>query len=380
MSSLLSRRVSRRLAGEAGFSLLELLVSVALITLLMGAVFSFMYQCQKRFQSNAVVSEANQTARAALEVMTQEIGQAGYNPQFYPNTTITQTVHPHVDPQCINVSDVSGIDPGDWVSVDTGPNNELVQIQARSSGGVACPSTPLEPPTYTPPTPATNTANAWIQGTFEMNHTPTGSPSAIPVASYKFPYPSGIILGTAGANSDDRTLLFYGDINNDGVIRYVVYSLNPTTSPATTVSITNGAYPGTYTLYNLYRSITPVGFPGTTTAGTNNSASVLVENVLYDTASTRGPTGQPIFGYPQEFLMGYSPNQITVLGTLVVTISVAVNPRAMEAGIIQWYTMATQMRPLNLASAVAVNQAGGGAYMSKLPNDLPMNSPTNYYQ
>lgn len=363
MSSLHSRRVWCRLAGEAGSSLLELLVSVALITLLMGAVFSFMYQCQKRFQSNAVVSEANQTARAALEVMTQEIGQAGYNPQFYPNKTASSSITADADPQCVTLNDINMINPGDWLQVDTGPNEETVQVTGTTTNG-ACSS------------------QNQIQAVLEMNHTPSGSPAVIPFLSSKFPYPTGIILGTSGVNSDDHTLLFYGDINNDGVIRYVKYSLNPTTNPATTLNITTGAYPGTYTLYNLYRSITPVGFPATTTAGTNNSASVLVVNVLYNAASSQGPTGQPIFFYPpaQQYLLGVSPSYITVVGTVVITISVAVNPRAMEAGIVQWYTMATQMRPLNLAAAVAVNQAGGGSYMSKLPNDLPMNSPTNYYQ
>jgi prepilin-type N-terminal cleavage/methylation domain-containing protein len=361
MSRLSSRYGSHRLAGAAGFSLLELLVSVALITVLMGAVFAFMYQCQKRFQSNAVVAEANQTARAALEVMTQEIGQAGYNPQFYPNKTASSYITAAATSQCVTLNDISMINPGDYLQVDTGPNEEIVQVTGTATNGTC------------------SSANQ-IQAVFEMNHTPSGSPAVVPFLSYKFPYPAGIILGTAGVNSDDRTLLFYGDVNNDGVIRYVKYSLSPTTSPATTVSITNGAYPGTYTLYSLYRSITPVSFPATSALGTNNSASALVQNVLYNTTSLRGPTGQPLFGYPQTFTMGYSPNQITVLGTLLVTISVAVNPRALETGIVQWYTMATQIRPLNLAAAVAVNQSGGGRYMSTLPHDLPMNDPGSYYQ
>lgn len=224
-----------------------------------------------------------------------------------------------------------------------------------------------------------------VQAVFQMNHTPSVTTGVIPFLSYKFPYPTGILIG-AGL-SDDHTLLFYGDMKLDvnGTVSYVKYSLNPTTTPATTLSITTGPYPGTYTLYNLYRSATTVGFTPTSTPGTNNAASVMAENVLYNINSSNpalsmGPAGQPIFGYPQEYTIGVVPNQISVVGTLVITLSVAVNPRAMESGIIQWYTMATQIRPLNLASAVAVNQAGGFEYMSKKPNDLPMNNPTNYYQ
>ena len=72
----------------SGFSLVELMASVTIITLMMSAVITFMLQAQKRFQGNQVESESNQSVRAAMELMTQEIGQAGYNPDFNPNKTI----------------------------------------------------------------------------------------------------------------------------------------------------------------------------------------------------------------------------------------------------------------------------------------------------
>src|ERR1017187_271004 len=104
MIALPSRRSSLSSIGPAGFSLIELMVSVLLITLLMTAVFSFMYQCQKRFQSNSVTAESNQTARAALEVISQEIGQAGYNPQFYPNKTATSSITAGFAAQCVTLN------------------------------------------------------------------------------------------------------------------------------------------------------------------------------------------------------------------------------------------------------------------------------------
>jgi hypothetical protein len=117
----------------------------------------------------------------------------------------------------------------------------------------------------------------------------------------------------------------------------------------------------------------------TFTAGAaNDLSSPLVQNVLYDTTNARGPTGQPIFGYPTTVLVGVVPNQVTVVGTIVVTLSVAVNPRSLETSRIEWYTMATQIRPLNLTAAVAINQAGGAKYIVKLPSGLPMTYPTGY--
>jgi prepilin-type N-terminal cleavage/methylation domain-containing protein len=352
-----SRRNLRR-DFAAGFSLVELLVSVAIIVLLMSAVFPFLFQSQKKYQSNQVVSEANQSARAAMEVMTQEIGQAGFNPNFTSAKTSTATVAVSSSPQCVTLSNIGQINPGDWLAVDTGPNHELVKVLSTSNvSGTPCTSTNR------------------IQGVFLMSH--VGSTTPFPVISYKMSYGSGILQATGTSN--DQRLEFFGDINQDGVIRYVVYSLSPV-SPASTVSL-NGT---TYTLYNLYRSVTTVPFtnlpaPSIYAPPANDQASPLVSNVLYNTTNRVGPTGQPIFAYPDQIVIGVVPNQITVVGTVVVTISVAVSPKSLESQLPQWFTLATQIRPLNLQAAITVNNAGGAIYLPPLPKSLPMTFPSNYY-
>ena len=342
----------------AGFSLIELLVSVAIIVLLMSAVFPFLFQSQKKYQTNQVVSEANQSARAAMEVMTQEIGQAGFNPNFTAAKTSSNTVAVSSSAQCITLSDINQINPGDWLTVDKGANHELVEVLSTSNVSATPCSTPNQ-----------------ISAVFLLSH--DGSTTPFPVISYKMPYGSGI-LQTSGTSSDQR-LEFFGDINQDGVVRYVVYSLSPV-SPATTVSI-NGT---TYTLYDLYRSVTTVPFtnlpaPSTYTPPGNNQASPLVTNILYNTTTQSGPTGGPIFAYPNQVVIGVVPNQITVVGTVVVTISVAVSPKSLESASPEWFTMATQIRPLNLQAAITVNNAGGAIYLPPLPKSLPMTFPSNYY-
>jgi prepilin-type N-terminal cleavage/methylation domain-containing protein len=354
----MKRGKNQRRDYPEGFSLIELLVSVAIIVLLMSAVFPFLFQSQKKYQTNQVVSEANQSARAAMEVMTQEIGQAGFNPNFTAAKTSNNTIAVSSSPQCVTLSDISQINPGDWLTVDTGPNHELVQVLSTSNVS----GTPCSAPNQ-------------IDAVFLMSH--DGSTTPFPVISYKMPYGSGI-LQPSGTSSDQR-LEFYGDINQDGVIRYVVYSLSPV-SPATTVSI-NGT---TYTLYDLYRSVTTVPFtnlpaPSTYTPPANNQASPLVTNVLYNTTNRSGPTGEPIFAYPSQVVIGVVPNQITVVGTVVVTISVAVSPKSLESAFPEWFTMATQIRPLNLQAAITVNNAGGAIYLPPLPKSLPMTFPSNYY-
>ena len=371
--------------------MLELTASLAIISLLMTAVFTFMATAQKRQQSNSVIAESNQSARAALEVMTQEIGQAGSNPTFQTNKVMaspstTTNSQPVASPtaQAITLNDICQIFPGDWVSFDTGQNYEVVQVTATSPAptstncysGSGCSNSCAHP----------NTVGGTITGVFQQDHCLSGStgctvpdpssssPQWPPQAlSYKQPYPSGLLWSASGGQSDDKTLEFFGDINGDGVLNYVVYSLYaPSGAPTVTI---NGM---TYTLYTLYRSITPVTFAS---GATNNAASPMVQNILYNTANNQGPTGQPIFAYPNTFTVGLIPNIMTVVGTVVINLSVAVNPQALETGSTpEYYTMATQIRPLDLAAAVAVNQSGGGKYLPLLPAGLPMANPANYYQ
>lgn len=385
MSSPKDLRRAQRTDSALGFSLLELLVSVAIIMLLMSAVFPFIFQAQKRFQGNVVSSEANQSARAALEVISQEIGQAGFNPQFLQNKTSLVAITTNGQPQCVRLNDGTGINPGDWLSADSGPNNELVQVLSTSNSVPAVsPQVSLESGGGVPASCSPLPAAPWIEAKFLFNHN-----SGFPVGSYKMPYGGGLLYLSDNSLSNDQRLEFYGDINQDAIVNYVIYSISPMV-PTTTVCIPAVA-PGatcpsadTYTLYNLYRSITAVPFPTlptpTTYAPPNNSiASPMVEKVLYNTGTSLGPTGSPIFSYPSTVIVGVIPNQITVVGTIVITLCVALNPTNLETNQVLYTTMATQIRPLNLAAAINVNNSNGGLYLPPNPKSLPMVIPSGYY-
>ena len=375
MSLEVEIRSLRRESFASGFSLLELLTSVVIITLLMGALFGFMFQSQKRLQSGTVISESNQTARAAMELMSQEIGQAGFNPQYTATKTVAANVAPQPTAQCVTLNDVTGIHPGDWLAADTGDNYEVVRVLATTSGALASSA-------------KCTTANQ-IKAVFLMYHDAAHlSTMPFPVMSYKFAYPTGILQnqavtygGSSITISNDHILAFYGDVDNNGTISYVVYTLyNPTSGSPTQVSV-NGV---NYYLYNLYRSITSVTFDGTV-VNTNAHASPLVQNVIYKDITlggNQGPTGQPIFSYA-PIQVAITPAVVSVVGTVAINLCVAVNPNALETGTqLEWYTMATQIRPLNLWSAVTVNTTGGSKYLAPQPGDLPAAFPTslsNYY-
>ena len=74
MQSQPSQRLRPQTAQEEGFSLLELLVSVAIITVLMAIVFQFMNVNQQRYRSQQLMGEVTQGGRSVLEQMRAATG------------------------------------------------------------------------------------------------------------------------------------------------------------------------------------------------------------------------------------------------------------------------------------------------------------------
>lgn len=64
-----------------GFTLAELLVSLAVVGLVMAGTLSLLIQGQQTYLAGAGRIEAQQNARVALERMASEIRAAGYNPR-----------------------------------------------------------------------------------------------------------------------------------------------------------------------------------------------------------------------------------------------------------------------------------------------------------
>ena len=384
--------------GSAGFTLIEALVSVAIIGLVMGPIFFFLMQVQRRFQANVVVSESNQGARSAMQSMAQEIGQAGFNPQFTASTTSSAAVAPLTGGntlQCVTLASTTGINPGDYLSVDKGAAFEQVKVQATHAAALSS----YAGNGYC--TPGANQISA-IFMSCHNNTTTAGCPAtgilgAFPVASYKFPYASGILQGQTvsynGSNvsiSNDHILaMYYGDSDNSGNLSYVVYSLyNPTASGSLTpIGISGntycpaGATPACY-IYTLFRSVTAVNFAS---GQTITHAYPLVDNVIYQDitgSNPVGPTGRPLFNYITTPVT-VVPSAVSVVGTVGINVSVAVNPASLEAqNVVQYYTMASQIRPVNLWAAVSITRSGGSMYLPPVPVGLPMAFPStiaNYY-
>ncbi len=69
---------------QRGFTLTELLVAMAIVALIMTGLLTLLKKGNESYLAGANQVEAQATVRAALERMTQEIREAGYNPLGLP--------------------------------------------------------------------------------------------------------------------------------------------------------------------------------------------------------------------------------------------------------------------------------------------------------
>jgi type IV pilus assembly protein PilW len=65
---------------ERGFTLVELLVAMALAGIVLGALGTTFLSQQKAYDVQEQISEMVQTTRAAMDMMTREVKMAGYDP------------------------------------------------------------------------------------------------------------------------------------------------------------------------------------------------------------------------------------------------------------------------------------------------------------
>ena len=63
-----------------GFAIVELLISMAVISAIIGSMFSFSIAQRKYFAVQEEVSEMTQNTRAAMEMISSELTMAGYSP------------------------------------------------------------------------------------------------------------------------------------------------------------------------------------------------------------------------------------------------------------------------------------------------------------
>jgi prepilin-type N-terminal cleavage/methylation domain-containing protein len=76
---------------QAGFTLIELMVSVAIFVLICGAVFELMETSQNRFKTESQVLGAFEEARLGLDQIVRDVNDSGYPPQNHFSAAVPVT-------------------------------------------------------------------------------------------------------------------------------------------------------------------------------------------------------------------------------------------------------------------------------------------------
>lgn len=267
------------LRRDAGFSLAELLVAMTAMLVISGAAVTALLKMTSAQATLWNRTQMHSGIRGATEVLQQEVGQAGRI--ALPNTlkfsagvgTGPQTVALACTPSCITgTTAISGVFVNELLTVDAGCTDtanpctsaqEVVQVTAVDSSTNSITATFAN----------AHAVNAPVQvfGAFSSGVVP-------PLAA-----PSSFPNGSTG----DKLKLF-GDINADGSMVYIEYSVSPscicsnTCSPASTTG-------------SLYRN--SMAFDATVKSAPTTS-QVLLANV------TANPGGTACFSYQTSTVNG----------------------------------------------------------------------------
>jgi len=263
-----ARRLHSSSSNCRGFSLPELLVSMAVLTVVAGGVISMISYNQKTFGRTEQASDMYENVRAVAELMAQEIGQAGFVDLpggGYSGATLSAGVtFNSTTATTVAISSTASMYVGEILLVDAGVNEEPVTLTAVTSTTISATSLlNANYPTHSSGAPvhAVGVSPNGIIAPSSNATTPTaqGGVSCVTV-------PTGVTYTSpATTPSTCNVLNLWGDLNSDGTLVYVRYTCN---TPATPTSP-----PGTLT-----RSVTTIT-PGVNTVSTSQTLlSTLAQN------------------------------------------------------------------------------------------------------
>lgn len=243
--------------SEAGFTLLEMLVSLSVLVIVSNLVFTGVLRLQNVNRSVHNRSEMHSGVRNATELLQQEVGQAGRVALPGP-VTLTSAVAGS-GTATVGVTSVDGIFPDEFLTIGVGPAQETVTVTA------------------------VNTASNTITAAFANAHA-AGEPVLV-FGGFR----EGIIPTSVPDGSSGTVLKIFGDVNGTGAMQYVEYTCDLETG-------------------NLYRNAMPFDAA--------SKPQLTIGHVLLDNVRPN-PDGTPCFTY-QEQTVGGQPFVVQVAITLTV--------------------------------------------------------------
>jgi len=254
--------MSRR---DAGFSLIELMVAMAIMLLISGAAVTALLRMTSAQATIWNRTQMHSGIRGATEVLQQEVGQAG-RISLPVVVTLTSPSAACATANCtttLAVSSTTGMFVDEKIVIDIGATQETVIITAINSST----SVTVKSPNAGGTVAAHNTAGVPVQalGSFSAGIIPPlQSPSAYAPGGPTMAYANG---------STGSVLKLFGDINADGNMVYVEYKCDaPTTGSG-----------------NLYRNV--MAWNATPPSAEPAASQILLSNI------TANPDSSPCFTY-----------------------------------------------------------------------------------
>ena len=247
--------------SESGFTLVELLVSMAVLLVVSGIVVNGTMDMTFLGQKMTNRSDMHSSVRNATALLQQEVGQAGRI--TLPGAVALQGAT-GIGVFTVPVNSTAGMFVGEQLTVDIGNNEETVTLTAVDTNA------------------NTITAN------FMVAHAPN-----VRVAA-EGGFWAGVIPTTMANGSNGNVLKIVGDVNGDGRMVYIEY----------TCDMVNGL---------LYRNVMPYNQtlpkPGVTVE------QILLSNLLPNPPNPGGGPPPPCFTYQQRTFAG----RTYVIGVAIMT-------------------------------------------------------------
>jgi prepilin-type N-terminal cleavage/methylation domain-containing protein len=303
----------RRLRGSGtkrgGFTLLEMLVSIAVLMVVMGGMVGMISGSVQASTRTGQQADMYENVRGVAELMTQEIGQAGL--LSLPASSLGSAVSASSTAQTVTVSSTTSMFVGEQVLIDAGATEEEVTLTAVTA--------------------------TTITAIFANTHA-SGAPIRVLGA-----FPGGIVPPGATDGSTANVLNLFGDINGDGTLVYVRYTCTPGIATA----------PGTLT-----RSVTTITPGGTTISASQTLLSTVI-----------GGSGAVCFQYStQTATAGATYTFVTNVGFTLSVQTVRPDPQTR-----QYVTMTKSflnLAPRNILASYEMASAGISNRLQPSPTNI----------
>jgi type II secretory pathway pseudopilin PulG len=266
---------------EHGYSMIELLVSLAVLMIISGTVMDGVLRLTRTNQTVANRSEMHAGVRNVTALLQQEVGQAG-RVTLPAGLTIAGTI----DSSNYTASSTVGMYIGEQLVIDTGDKEETVEITAIDTNAKT------------------------ITGSFFNPHN-VGAPISVLGG-----FAQGVVPPSATDGSTPSILKIFGDINGTGSMVYIQYEcdINAGRLYRRSMAFDAGAKPAVTPDQTLLNNL--VSNPDNTDCFTYQEAVANGQNYVVDVAITltvQTPARDPVTGLYQKetkALLNVSPRNV----------------------------------------------------------------------